>query len=102
MERKAKYNIGDVVLHKRQGYRALVIDIDTNFQSSGYSPRNSEKEFALKNPWYRLLVDSTSHMTYVEECLLIRDLSGKEIDNPNIDLYLTGKHGKYNTINKHH
>src|SRR3989338_3397249 len=82
MARLAKFNIGDVVLHARQGYRAVVVDIDPLFQASGhYNPQAAARDFATKNPWYRLLVDGSSQMTYVEECLLLQDCRGGLIDN---------------------
>ncbi len=72
MSRLAKFNIGDVVLHKQQGYRAVIVDIDPLFQASGqYNPQAQKRAFAHQNPWYRLLVDKTSQMTYVEEPLLL-------------------------------
>jgi heat shock protein HspQ len=85
MTPKAKFNIGDVVLHMQQGYRAVIIDIDPFFQASGqYNPQAQQRDFAHQHPWYRLLVDKTSQMTYVEEPLLTRDEKRPEkpIDNP--------------------
>jgi heat shock protein HspQ len=71
MTKHAKFNIGDVVLHKQHGYRAVIVDIDPLFQASGrYNPQAITRQFAHQHPWYRLLVDKTSHMTYVEEPLL--------------------------------
>lgn len=92
----AKFNIGDWVRHSRQGYRAVVIDIDPLFQASGhYNPQAMMREFATRNPWYRLLVDGSSQMTYVEECLLHRDNHGGLIDNPNVTAYLKQHKGHY-------
>jgi len=103
MERRARFNIGEIVIHKRQGYRGVVIDIDPLFQASGeYNPRNHRREFAKRNPWYRILVDSSSQMTYVEETMITKDLSEKNIENPNIDRYLTEKNGQYNATTMRH
>ncbi|MDF1677888.1 MAG: heat shock protein HspQ [Legionellaceae bacterium] len=85
MHRLAKFNIGDVVLHKQQGYRAVIVDIDPLFQASGqYNPQAITRDFAHKNPWYRLLVDNSSQMTYVEESLLLADPEAKKrpVENP--------------------
>jgi heat shock protein HspQ len=96
MDKQAKFNIGDVVVHTRQGYRAVVVDVDPLFQASGhYNPQAAIREFATRNPWYRLLVDGSSQMTYVEECLLLEDNQGGLIDNPNITLYLDQHEGQY-------
>ncbi len=71
MTKFAKFNIGDVVLHKQHGYRAVVVDVDPLFQASGrYNPQLLTRQFANNNPWYRLLVDETDHFAYVEEPFL--------------------------------
>ena len=85
MSKSAKFNIGDIVVHKKQGYRAVIVDIDPLFQASGrYNPQSETREFAQRNPWYRLLIDNTSQMTYVEEPFLIPDTENEPfpIENP--------------------
>ena len=101
--KQAKYNIGDIVLHKRQGYRAVVIDIDPLFQASGrYNPQASQRAFADKEPWYRLLVDDSNQMTYVEEHLLLLDPSQNHINNPSVHDYLELDKGQYQTTQIFH
>ena len=103
MSRIAKFNIGDLVVHKRQGYRAVVIDVDPLFQASGrYNPQACKRAFSTRNPWYRLLVDHSSQMTYVEECLLAFDTNSQQIDNPHIDNYLEKREGAYRGILRGH
>jgi heat shock protein HspQ len=92
MSQFAKFNIGDVVLHKQQGYRAIIVDIDPLFQASGrYNPQACQRDFAHKNPWYRLLVDKSSQMTYVEESLLLLDIDAEknptQIKNRRLEQY---------------
>ncbi len=101
MQKIAKFNIGDVVIHRRQGYRAIIVDADPLFQASGrYNPQAVKREFSQRNPWYRLLVDESSQMTYVEECQLILDCTTEVIDNPHVDYYLSRRSGNY-TPNSH-
>jgi len=103
MSKVAKFNIGDYVVHKNQGYRAIVIDADPLFQASGnYNPQAAKRDFATKNPWYRLLVDGCNQMTYVEECLLIEDNSTEAVDNPNVNAYLNFESGHYIRHEKPH
>lgn len=103
MFKTAKFNIGDQVIHSIQGYRAIVVDVDPLFQASGrYNPQACKREFAHRNPWYRLLVDHSSQETYVEEPLLTLDTCLQPIDNPNITHYLTRKEDGYrNNTRKH-
>jgi heat shock protein HspQ len=103
MRKLAKFNIGDLVVHSRQGYRAVIIDIDPLFQASGhYNPQAAVREFATRQPWYRLLVDGSSQMTYVEENLLLPDEIGGQIDNPNVTLYLNHLDGQYSSNMQRH
>lgn len=96
MNKTAKFNIGDLVMHTRQGYRAVVVDVDPLFQASGrYNPQACKRAFSQRNPWYRLLVDGSSQETYVEEPLLIRDPEQHSIDNPHLNQYLIQKNGNY-------
>lgn len=68
MNTLAKFNIGAVVLHKTHGYRARIVDIDAFFQASGRpNPQAFKREFAMRNPWYRLAVENSTVVTYVEE-----------------------------------
>lgn len=89
MEKSAKYNIGDTVIHVSRGYRALIVDIDPLFQASGrYNPAAVRKGFGdRKEPWYRLLVDNSSQMTYVKECCIKPDFQCLPIQNPKIPNY---------------
>lgn len=103
MNKTAKFNIGEVVIHKRSRYRAVVVDIDPLFQASGqYNPQAAKREFATRNPWYRLLVDESSQMTYVEENLLISDPNQEPIDNPQINHYFLGQEGTYHSSRMKH
>ena len=103
MNKQAKFNIGDLVIHARQGYRAVIIDVDPLFQASGrYNPQAAKRAFSTRNPWYRLLVDHSSQMTYVEECLLAFDTNSQQIDNPHIDNYLEKREGAYRGILRGH
>ena len=103
MTKVAKFNVGDRVIHLGQNYRAVIIDVDPLFQASGrYNPQACKREFATRNPWYRLLVDGSSQMTYVEECLLKRDPSQLAIENPNLKDYLAEQQGSYQPIISRH
>ncbi|MFC3908344.1 heat shock protein HspQ [Legionella dresdenensis] len=103
MNKTAKFNIGDCVMHMQLGYRAIVADIDPLFQASGkYNPQAMQRAFATRNPWYRLLVDESSQVTYVEECQLVPDNSGLVIDNPNLDDYLVEEGGRFYSCSQQH
>lgn len=103
MIKNAKFNIGDLVRHQQLGYRAVIIDADPIFQASGrYNPQANKRAFAARNPWYRLLVDNCSQITYVEECHLTPDSDPVWIDNPNVGDYLVEKRNGYLSNSKRH
>ena len=103
MNRVAKFNLGALVVHKRQGYRAVIVDIDPLFQASGrYNPQALKRDFSRRYPWYRLLVDESSQMTYVEECMLCHDVCSCVIDNPNVSRYLIQSQGRYRSNTAFH
>jgi heat shock protein HspQ len=96
MDKVAQFNIGDLVIHRHSRYRAIIVDIYPLFQASGrYNPQAPKREFATRNPWYRLLVDDSSQMTYVEECMLVADTSNLPINNPHVTMYLKERGGLY-------
>lgn len=98
MNKIAKFNIGDLVIHKRSRYRAIVVDIDPMFQASGqYNPQAHKHQFTTRHPWYRLLVDDSAQITYVEENLLIADPCSDPISNPHLHQYLKGQEGSYHS-----
>lgn len=103
MFKVAKFRIGDVVVHQKQGYRGVIIDVDPIFQPSGrYNPQASKREFTTRHPWYRVLVDDSSQMTYVEENLLNLDSTHQSVNNPNLDYYLKHDQGIYRCILRGH
>jgi heat shock protein HspQ len=97
VNKRAKFNIGDVVIHSTQGYRAVIIDVDPIFQASGrLNPQSMKREFAKRNPWYRVLVDDSSYIAYVEEIYLKTDPCRPEtINNPNVERYLVQNKAGY-------
>ncbi len=102
VEKIAHFNIGDIVIHKKQGYKAIVVDVDPIFQSSGRYTQAAGKKFKNKNPWYRLLVDESNQMTYVEECSLKLLNDDYAIDNPKINQFLVEQAQGYKMIQSKH
>lgn len=101
--KKAKFNIGDIVIHKNQRYRAVIIDIDPVFQASKiYNPLVNKYRFATDNLWYRLLVNNSCQETYVKESVLKIDSSKSVVNNPDIKNHLEFENGEYSKKSKHH
>lgn len=78
---------GELVRHRRYGYRGVVVDFDrtckapdTWYQANKSQPRRDQ-------PWYHVLVDSSDSTTYAAEDSLRLDLSRTEIRHPMLTFY---------------
>lgn len=64
----ARFAPGQVVRHKRFGYRGLVFDVDATFNQSPEWYEVMATSYPPKDrPWYYILVDGEQHTTYVSE-----------------------------------
>lgn len=95
--RKSRFAIGEVVNHELFGYRGVIVDVDPVFQASDAWYESVARSRPPKDkPWYHVLVDGASHMTYVAERNLSRDSSGEKIKHPLIDQFFSGfENGRY-------
>lgn len=97
------FQLGDIVIHKTLGYRAIIVDIDPLFQASGhYNPQAIKRGFGERLPWCRVLIDQSQQESYVEECQLILDDSEHAVLNPKIDEYFIKRQGRFYPKHKMH
>ena len=90
----AKFSVGDVVHHKRFGYRGVIIDADAIFSLSEEWYEVMAKSCPPKDrPWYHVLVHGSDQQTYVAERNLEPDASGEPIQHPLVDYYFDGFRG---------
>jgi heat shock protein HspQ len=78
----ALFEPGDLVRHRRYGYRAVVVDYDLTCAASDEWYRSNQTQPVRDQPWYHLLVDRAAHTTYAAEENLESDPSGLEISHP--------------------
>jgi len=86
MDSSCRFNIGQIVHHVRFDYRGVIFDVDSNFQGT----EEWYIEMAISNPprnkpWYHVLVDQSSSITYVAERNIEDEKDPKPIQNPLID-----------------
>ena len=85
-----KFAVGQLVHHKRFGYRGVIFDVDPNFQGTEEWYENVALSRPPKNkPWYHVLVDGAEHTTYVAERNLEPDETGDPISHPLLELYFS-------------
>lgn len=86
MSDSARFNIGQVVHHRKFDYRGVIIDVDPEFQGSEDWYEQVARSRPPKNkPWYHVLVDNADHMTYVAERHLEMDASQQPVDHPYVE-----------------
>ena len=95
----AEFSVGQIVHHKRFGYRGVIFDADPTFQGTEEWYEHVAKSRPPKDkPWYHVLVDGAAHTTYVAERHLEADGSERPIRHPLIDDLFTGfGDGRYQT-----
>ena len=90
----AKWNVGQLVHHKRFGYRGVVYDVDAEFMLNNEWYEQMAKSRPPKDePWYRVLVDGADYETYVAQCNLEADNSREPIQHPDITSVFKGFNG---------
>ncbi len=79
----ARFSPGDLIHHRLFGYRGVVVDLDPVFSSSEEWYEQVARSRPPKDePWYHVIVDGASHMTYVAQRNLEADSSGAPIRHP--------------------
>lgn len=94
LETRARYNIGQVVRHRKHPFRGVVFDVDPIFSNSDewYEAIPEETRPAKDQPFYHLLAenDQSFYVAYVSEQNLIADYSGEPIEHPDVSEMFTG------------
>ena len=76
---RPKFDIGELVHHRRFNYRGVVVDVDPRFQATEEWYEMVALSRPPKNkPWYHVLVHNAAHSTYVAE----RNLEANEDKSP--------------------
>ena len=80
-----KYSPGQLIVHKKYGYRGVIIEVDDCFSGTEeqYEEASNDKP-SRDQAWYHVLVDGSDYVTYVAECFLNSDSSQEPINHPQI------------------
>jgi len=94
MEHRARFFVGQVVHHRRFGYRGVVYDVDATFQGTDeWYNEVARSRPPRSQPWYHVLVDQGEHTTYVAERHLEHDTRGGPIAHPLLGALFGTFHG---------
>lgn len=87
----AKFPVGQVINHKKFGYRGVILDVDPVYSGSDeWYDKVARSRPPKYKPWYHVLVEDSNQQTYVAERHLEPDESGEPVNHPLIDIYFEG------------
>ncbi len=100
----AKFNVGQLIVHKLFQYRGVVIDVDPCFQGTEewyakMTSTNPPKDM----PWYHVLVDNSDRQTYVSERNIASDTSNLPVNHPLVEqVFSAFQDGAYRVGQQNH
>jgi heat shock protein HspQ len=97
-----KYEPGEVIEHKRYGYRGVIVEFDSTCQASEDWYQSNQTQPDRNQPWYHILVDGSQQVTYVAQSNLSYDSSGDPVVHGMINLFFSEydqKNNKYTRNN---
>ena len=99
MKHSAKFDVGQLIHHRLFDYRGVVFDVDAQFEGTDeWYEKVAQSKPPRDQPWYHVLVDGSSHTTYVAERNLEEDSTGEAVDHPLVDQIFMGlEDGQYVT-----
>ena len=68
-----KYEPGEVIEHKRYGYRGVIVEFDSTCQAPDDWYQSNQTQPDRNQPWYHVLVDGNHKVTYVAQSNLTYD-----------------------------
>lgn len=77
-----RFRVGHLVHHKRYGYRGVIVAADESCQASEEWYERNRTQPDREQPWYHVVVDGATHMTYVAESNLETDDGTAPVRNP--------------------
>ena len=95
-----QFAVGQVVHHKRYGYRGVIFDYDPICRADEAWYKNNQTQPGRDQPWYHVLVHDHQNTTYVAQSNLEPDATGEPIVHPLLerffDSYVAGFYQRNN------
>ena len=100
LTKRAKYQLGQVVRHRKHPFRGVVFDVDPEFSNTDewYESIPEESRPRKEQPFYHLLAENEQnyYVAYVSEQNLVADYSGEPVSHPDLsDLFGDFNDGHY-------
>ena len=88
-EKDPLYHPGQIVRHRRYGYRGVVVDFDLICKADGAWYHFDQTQPDRNQPWYHVLVDGSSNTTYAAQTSLEADERSAPIIHPYLEHFFT-------------
>jgi heat shock protein HspQ len=100
LTKRAKYDLGQVVRHKKHPFRGVVFDVDPEFSNTEewYDAIPEDSRPSKHQPFYHLLAENETdfYVAYVSEQNLVPDDTGEPVHHPDLpDLFGEFEDGRY-------
>ncbi len=101
---QARFGVGQVIHHRRFGYRGVIIDVDPEFGlTDEWYEQVARSRPPKDRPWYHVLVHDSDGITYVAERHLEADGTGDPVRHPLLgeffDHYADGRSARGSSLN---
>ena len=83
------YHPGQIVRHRRYGYRGVVVECDLTCKADGAWYHSNQTQPDRNQPWYHVLVDGSSSTTYAAQTSLEADERSGPIIHPYLEHFFT-------------
>ena len=89
LEQLPKFQPGQLVKHKRYGYRGVIVSVDRHCKADPDWYMSNQSQPNRKQPWYHVLVHDSATVTYPAQENLLEDDSGVPVNHPLVDLFFS-------------
>ncbi len=88
-QEEPRYHPGQLVRHRRYGYRGVVVDFDLTCKADEAWYQSNKTQPVRDQPWYHVLVDGSTSTTYAAQTSLEADEQSDPITHPYIEHFFT-------------
>lgn len=85
----ARFAPGQLVRHRRYGYRGVVVAFDTKCHAPESWYQSNQTQPLRQQPWYHVLVDGRAMATYAAQENLQADQDALPIEHPMLELFFS-------------
>ncbi len=95
-DEKQLFEIGQLVKHKRYGYRGVVVDVDDSCRADEQWYQGNRTQPERNQPWYHVLADGSDGIYYPAQSSLEPDDESTPVENPYVAHFFTDfANGRY-------